>query len=385
MENDNVITVNGNATNNNYSLRIKDLKKFKRINFKFNAKIISGVYPALSIYKNNSYLISKTLTDYDQTFEIEIDINEDDYLQLVFTKKGNFIAEISDFFIEEVSYKLLDEMSLKEALNTIILNYPIGNNPLDVLLEDAGFVTCFEKIACIGDSLTAGNSNYNSPSTGEYRNDFCSYPDTMRRITGSTIYKLASGGLTASNSTQAESDNHSWLKAAELEKNNWLSEDKKSNAYIIALGTNDIGYYGIFDGDPKTDIDTNDFSNNAKNSVGGYATIIQKIKEIQPKAKIFCVTIPKTRNSEATRVIANEKIKEIAKIFECYVIDLYTYGVQDNEVSEWKSIYYNGGHLNALGYNQLAKMIITYIDWIIRNNFESFKTIQFIGTDYEYN
>ena len=43
-----------------------------------------------------------------------------------------------------------------------------------------------------------------------------------------------------------------------------------------------------------------------------------------------------------------------------------------------------GGHLNAMGYEYTARMFMTYIDWIIRNNYEDFKEVAFIGTKLHY-
>ena len=275
-----------------------------------------------------------------------------------------------------IQKQISDIESLKEITGLL-------DNPLSGLSEDAGYVRTFEKIACIGDSLTAGNLNYNGNSIGEYVNDFTSYPKNIERMTGNTVYKLGRGGATAVNSEKSISDNHSWLSISDT--NNWLSDTYKANAYIIALGTNDIGYYGSFTGDVSTDIDTTDYSNNdSTTSVGGYATIIQKVKELQPKAKIFCVTIPNTRNSDSTRSEANEKIKAIAESLGCYVIDLENYGVPKENVSEWKKKYYNGGHLNALGYYELAKMILTYMNWIIKNDINDFRNVGFIDTNYSY-
>lgn len=258
-----------------------------------------------------------------------------------------------------------------------------GNtSPLSRLIEFGGNASCFKTIVCIGDSLTEGNCNYKTKNgvsvSGEYASDFTSYPFQLARMTGATVNKCGKGGATATNSAQAEADNHSWLKIADFTNNKWLDADKKAQAYIIALGTNDIGYYGSFDGDVSTDIDSSDYNNNAKTSVGGYATIIQRILSIEPRAKIFCCTIPSTRNSESTRNEANAKIKAIAEMFGCYVIDMAEHHIINKETD------YNGGHLNAIGYRKLAVEINTWIDYIISNNIDDFKNIQFIGTEYEY-
>ena len=248
-----------------------------------------------------------------------------------------------------------------------------NENPLESLISDGGFLSCFEKVVCIGDSLTNGNCNYKGDTSGEVTIDYTSYPKNIERICRNTVYKLAFGGATASNSSTAVAGNHSWIdkELTELSTN-------IGNAYIIALGTNDIGYYNEFTGE-IANINTEDMSQtDTTTSVGGYGYIIQNILSVQPKAKIFCITLPKTRNTADTRATANAKIKQIAELLGCYVIDLETYRKIDY------TKLYNGGHLNALGYNILAREIITYIDWIIRNNMDDFNSIQFIGTDYSY-
>ena len=147
------------------------------------------------------------------------------------------------------------------------------------------------------------------------------------------------------------------------------------DAYIIALGTNDISVHGSFTGtvdamgvtDPTT-------------SVGGYCEIINQIRTMQPKAPIFLVTISRYRNTVAQRLVANDKIKAIAAWYQnCYIIDLEKY---DNE--EFGTYYKNGSHNNALGYNLRARQYIAYIDWIIANNLDAFRNTQFIGTNYDY-
>lgn len=251
----------------------------------------------------------------------------------------------------------------------------VGSNPLDIISSDANFVSSFGKIACIGDSLTAGNLNYNGSSTGEYEGISTSYPSILAKFTGNTVLNFGRGGITAKD----------YITIAESK--GVFETSNKCNAYIISLGTNDIGYNGSFSGDTTTDIDLANCENNANTSVGRYSKLIQKILEFQPKAKIFCSCIPNTRNSLATRTEANTKIKSIVELFpnNCYVMDFQTYGVKVEDVDDWKSKYYNGGHLNALGYNLFAKMVLSYMNWIIENNPNHFRNIGFIGTDYDWN
>lgn len=257
-------------------------------------------------------------------------------------------------------------------------------SPLSKIITDSGLAGLIESYACAGDSLTQGVfDRTNSTSMDFEATKYYSYPSQLARITGSTVYNLGNAGATACNSQQAITDWHSWLQTAT--QKNWFSDSFKPKAYIFSIGTNDIGYYGSFTGDVETDIDVDNYNNNdTTTSVGGLATMIQKARELQPNAIIFVETIDNTRNTKTTRDEANEKIRAIAKKLDCYLIDMAKYWISEEEVEEWKLKYQNGGHLNALGYLLKTQARITYIDWIIRNNPEKFKEVQFIGTNMEY-
>lgn len=283
------------------------------------------------------------------------------WLQL---EKGGVSTEWENPVLLEIPSVHQNKQEIEDLNNRIE-----GVYPMEPLAQFGGFAAAFRRIACIGDSLTAGILNNTDSSVSEVVAG-TSYPEQMARLTGSTVYNLGYGGAVATHSAQAVSEYHSYQTIAEAK--GWFDEAYRSQAYVIALGTNDIDYYGGFDGDVSTDIDDTDWSNNALTSVGGYAAILQRILAIQPEAKIFCVTIPKTRNTEALRVEANEKIKAIAKRFGGYVIDLYAYGPQEDEVNAWKVKYYTGYHLNALGYHLHARRILTYMDWHIRQSLREF-------------
>ena len=257
-------------------------------------------------------------------------------------------------------------------------------NPLSKIITDGGLAGLIESYACCGDSLTQGVFDTTNGVTMDFESTkYYSYPSQLARITGSKVFNLGNAGATACNSQQSISDWHSWLQTAT--QKNWFSDGFKAKAYIFSIGTNDIGYYGWFDGDVETDIDINNYNNNNTNSsVGGLATMIQKARELQPKAIIFLETIDNTRNAATTRNDANEKIRAIANKLDCFLIDMAKYWIQEDEVADWVSKYQNGGHLNAMGYLLKTQARITYIDWIIRNNPERFKEVQFIGTNMEY-
>lgn len=69
----------------------------------------------------------------------------------------------------------------------------------------------------------------------------------------------------------------------------------------------------------------------------------------------------------------------LANLFEnVYVIDLYTY--LPEYTKEFMDNYGLYGHLNPMGYIFTAKVICSYMDYIIRHNLKAFKQTAFIGT-----
>jgi hypothetical protein len=157
-------------------------------------------------------------------------------------------------------------------------------------------------------------------------------------------------------------------------------KNKASQAYIIALGVNDLNRIEIGSVD---DVDLKHRNNNKPTFAGYYATIIQKYKEIQPRAKFFFVTIPKHGDQlDEKRKAVRDLLSDFTKIFDrSYLIDLYTYAPIYDE--EFHSKYFLG-HMNPMGYVLTARMIESYIDYIIRTNLHDFSQVGFIGTDLYY-
>jgi lysophospholipase L1-like esterase len=200
-----------------------------------------------------------------------------------------------------------------------------------------------------------------------------SWGQFIARACSSKVYNFSRGGMTAREYCEGwGEDNGVW------------DESKKAQAYIIALGVND--YFNQHQElGSVADIDLNDWHNNKKTIVGYYATIIQRYKEIQPDAKFFFMTMPKSAN-EAQNKITEEFLALLNKMTEIfsnsYVIDLYNYApVYD---ASFREKFFLGGHMNACGYILTAKMVASYIDYIIRHNMEDFKQIGFVGTPYKY-
>ena len=249
-----------------------------------------------------------------------------------------------------------------------------GEKPLDNIVNDGGFCKIFRTIGCIGDSLSSGEFETDSDEGIASFHDYYEYSwgQFMARETGSKVYNFSKGGMTAAE----YSENFAKQKG-------FLSEDLACQAYIIALGVNDIFGQGIEIGSVD-DIQPGTGYRNAKTFAGYYGRIIQMYKAIQPDAKFFLVTMPRETDYEEKEQKKEKHAKvlyDIADKFKnTYVIDLNKYApVYD---AEFKRNFFMGGHMNPAGYALTAKMITSYIDYIIRNNPEDFARVGLLGTRY---
>ena len=373
--------------------------KIDLTNYDFEFLELSFNYVAdacINIYNKSSWFTSISETQVEKSFNKKITkemLEAKGALSEYFLQFGinstsiNGKLQINNFKLlvdgkDNVLHNVISELNNKiENIKNSIEIFD-KSNPLDNKIENGGLAAIFPRIACIGDSLTIGGMEWDTQGTGIIDYSNFSYPTQIKRALGVEVYNMgSSGACSLEDDTAINGSYNNWNKRAEAM--GWLTNKYKADCYIISLGTNDIGYTGEFSGNVDTDINDNDYTNNAVTSVGGYAKIIQKIKELQPRAKIFCVTIPNTRNSLAQRTSANEKIKAIATKFECNIRDLQQYGIQPDDVANWKSIYYNKGHLNCLGYKEYSTMILKYIDFIIKNNPNKFYDVPAIETDYK--
>lgn len=163
------------------------------------------------------------------------------------------------------------------------MNVKVGEKPLDRIVTDGGFCAIFRHIACIGDSLSSGEFESLDKDGNKGYHDFYEYSwgQYIARSAGCKVYNFSRGGMTAK--TYVEDF---------AEQNGFWDKDKLCEAYIIALGVNDIIGGGMEIGSTK-DIDVDDYQKNAESFAGYYARIIQRIKVMQPRAKFFLVSMPR--------------------------------------------------------------------------------------------
>lgn len=262
-----------------------------------------------------------------------------------------------------------ENMNWKDLINP-------DEKPLDNLISDGGFAAIFRTIGCIGDSLASGEfEGYENGKTRVCIDMFdYSWGQFMGRTLGSKVYNFSQGGMTAKKFCD------SFARAY-----NMWDPAKRCQAYIIALGVNDINGLKTNLGD-LSDIDLEDYEKNRDSFAGNYAKIIQKMKSIQPEAKFFLMTLPKSGIEDEKSKAADihqKLLYDMAEIFSnTYVLDFRKYAPVQDEM--YRKNFYMTDHLNPMGYVLTAKMIISYIDYIIRHNAEDFKRVGFIGTEFEH-
>ena len=227
--------------------------------------------------------------------------------------------------------------------------------PLDRIPANGGFCSIFRTIGCIGDSLSSGEFESEDESGQKGYHDYYEYSwgQYIARMCGSTVYNFSRGGMTAK---------EYWETFAQA--NDFWSPDKLCQAYIIALGVNDFNHKELAVGSVQ-DIDLQDYSRNANTFVGYYGRIIQRLKQMQPRARFFLVTMPQSGEPARDEIALRHGalMHQLAEIFDhTYVIDLREYGpVYD---AEFQRAFYLGGHLNPAGYALTGQMIAAYIDYL---------------------
>lgn len=249
-----------------------------------------------------------------------------------------------------------------------------SEKPLDQLAVNGGYTAIFRSICCIGDSLSSGEFEAMEADGQRSYHDMFEYSwgQYIARMCGSKVYNFSRGGMTAKEYCESFAD----------AKDFWNPE-YAAQVYILALGVNDLLNQGCENGD-ITDVDFSDWHNNKRNFIGYYSEIIQRMKEIQPRAKFFLVTMPKEKEDDDVRTKRKQAQRKVlydlaAQLDHTYVIDLLEYGPLYDE--EFKEKFFMLGHMNPMGYFFTAQLIASYIDYIVRHNMKDFAEVGFIGTD----
>lgn len=262
-------------------------------------------------------------------------------------------------FPENIVEKVLKQEKEVDAMLT-------NAEPLEYISDNTGMLDLFLNVGCIGDSLASGECCSRKDGVVSYHDIYkYSWGQFLARKTGNTYYNFSQGGLRTK----------TWLNSQYATQ--CFDGNHNCQAYIIGLGQNDknnnvpIGTI--------SDIDDYDYSLNPDTFIGNYGKIIQKIKEVVPKAKIFILT---DYISVMETTGYNQAIRDIAEHFSnVYLLDLYRYG---QATYKKISALVRQGHYSAYGYKLCAMTIASYINHIILSNPEEFAEIEFIDTDLSW-
>ncbi len=255
------------------------------------------------------------------------------------------------------------------------LLYNPDEKPLDRLVSGYSYTSIFRTIAFIGDSLSSGEFETRGEQGNKGYHDMFDYSwgQYIARKNGLKAYNFSRGGMTA----------REYLDSF-AEANGFWDEDKKCQAYVIALGVNDV-YNGGLEVGGVEDIDPENYRKNKPTFIGNYAQIISRYKEISPDAKFFFVTFPNDdiRGTQEQKEKTIKALYDLTKVFSnSYVLDINKYGPVYDE--RFREKFYLYGHMNPMGYIFTANIIDSYIDYIIRKNPDDFKNIAFVNPDIKY-
>lgn len=250
-----------------------------------------------------------------------------------------------------------------------------NEKPLDNLVCDGGFCGIFRTIGIIGDSLASGELESNNDGIRGYHDYYeYSWGQYMARTLGNTVYNFSKGGMTAKEFFESFGASYGAF-----------GYEKLCQAYIIALGVNDTARMdNLGDIDKAVSENPSDENNGFLNY---YAGIIKRIKAKQPQAKFFLMTIPRTtyrpEDLRQKQEVWCEALRELAKRFtNTYVLDIRKYGpLYDQKMVDT----FFRGHMTPSGYLLTAKMVMSYIDYLVRKYPDDFAQVGFIGTPYVYN
>ncbi len=253
--------------------------------------------------------------------------------------------------------------------------YPENEKPLDRLVEGYSRTSVFRTIAFVGDSLSSGEFETRDAAGKAHYHDLYEYSwgQYIARRNGLKAYNFSKGGMTAKQYIESFAESRGFWDA-----------DKAAQAYIIALGVNDVYNKHMPIGSIE-DIDLSDRSNNKDTFIGYYGAIVSRYKEISPEAKFFFVTFPRSDRAdreEATREVI-DLLYKLTEIFDnSYVIDLCKYGPLYD--AKFRERFYLHGHMTPDGYILTAELIDSYIDYIVRHNPRDFKQTGFINSGIEH-
>lgn len=251
--------------------------------------------------------------------------------------------------------------------------------PLETLASDGGFAGVFRTVGCIGDSLSSGEFQaigIHGENTYHDMFDY-SWGQYLARMAGIRVYNFSRGGMSAKEYMESFA-----------EKNGFWEKGADAQAFILALGVNDVSQIlsGELEMGSIDDVDLSCTWGSKHTFIGYYASIIQRIVSKQPDVHFFLMTIPRgTEDPERTALYDRhaELLYQLAEIMpRTWVMDFRKYAPVYDEYFREK--FFMAGHMNPAGYLLTGKMVASYMDYIVRHNMEHFCQLGFTGTVFSH-
>lgn len=319
-----------------------------------------GTIPIANVTDNGDDSFSFATTTASKAKWIRISWSNTQYPNLVplVTNEDEWDANADKTFIGskiiEFPTSLKDKVVNVSNLDDDVLNLinPEIINPCDYEGDE---IRIFGKGLCIGDSLTYGQSDRNDTgSLGGFKHVGMNYPDNLMRLTGIDLTNAGTAGKTF----------QTWW---ELHKNDDFSGH---DFCIIALGVNDAYFNKMWTDDSST-----------------YLTnIVNAVRTANNHIPIFITTPPMyfLGYTGADFESVAEGIRNAATSLNLYLVDFRKYLTEFSRANAEKVSVMAYGHFNAYGYYKIAKAYKSYISYIISQNMDNFRNVQFVGTDYSY-
>lgn len=246
--------------------------------------------------------------------------------------------------------------TIGERLNAIESELDIDTRSYFNLSENPGFLSCFPRVAVIGDSLSAGECVSNDTGAIVYNdNHDYSWGKYLEKATGNNWTICARGGETTS-TVQSYSA-----------FNNLMENITDYQCIFLALGVNDYTdgvAVGEFFENYNHIIDN---INNAFDSKGLNRPVI------------FTLTSPEPGMEDDFNLMISSCAQS-----NVYCLDL-AYNCKKYTGSEFLTACRRGPHFNAIGYKYISMIISSYVNYVIKRNPDLFSQIEFIGTTKKYN
>lgn len=219
-----------------------------------------------------------------------------------------------------------------------------------------------KKISILGDSIStytdySNNTKYNSTigNNSVYYNDYrptrdpvhmsLSLEDTWwMQVINELELKLCVNNSWSGSRIFDYDESAGYSSRCENLHNNHTGE--QPDIILIYMGTNDFSFLNVSELG-NSNINYDNINNiNIMTSCTCYAIMLDKITKKYPNSKIYCMTLLPRLESERQPTLFNNDLKNIAKHYNCNVIDLevlgkkiqsnYQYYIEDNRVHPGK-------------------------------------------------